>query len=103
MKVTHSQAWQRLKDQRLSIAAIILGFTLGFCAHPAPADEVQDQIDRQWDRYQQDSERYRDRLEAEQRQQERANACYLAGENSAMCRAYGDPYRRRDVDRRNKY
>ena len=100
MTITHTHAWQRLKDQRLSIAAIIFGFTLGFCSQPAPADEVEDRTDRQWGSYQQDSERYRDRLEAEQRQQERDNACYLAGENSAMCRAYGDPYRRRYDDRR---
>ncbi len=87
---------------RLTTTAVVIfmGVTLAMCSHPVPADEIQDRTDRQWDRYQQGSERYRDRLEAEQRQQERDNACYLAGENSAMCRAYGDPYRRRDVDRR---
>jgi len=87
-------------DTRNAIVAITFGLVLGFCSGPVPADEIQDRTDRQWDHYQQDSERYRDRLEAEQRQQERANACYLAGENSAMCRAYGDPYRRREDDRR---
>jgi len=102
MNITHTQAWQRLKDQRLLIAAIVVGFTLGFCSRPAPADEVEDRTERQWQQYQQDSERYRDRLEASQREQERANACLLAGERSTICRAYGspDPYRRRD-DRRN--
>lgn len=87
---------------RLTTTAVIIfmGVTLAMCSHPVPADEIQDRTDRQWQQYQQDSERYRDRLEASQREQERANACLLAGERSAICRAYGDPYRDRRYDER---
>ncbi len=89
---------------RLSINALIIatGFSLGFCSRPAPADEVEDRTERAWQQYQQDSDRYRDRAEADQRRQERTNSCYLAGQDSAMCRAYGDYQRRQPDDRSGK-
>ena len=53
---------------RLSINALIIaaGFSLAFCSRPAPADEVEDRTDRAWEAYRQDSDRYRDRAEADQ-------------------------------------
>ena len=91
-------------NQRLTTTAavIFIGFSLGFCSRPAPADEVEDRTDRAWQQYQQDSDRYRERLEADQRQQERTISCYLAGQDSAMCKGFGDYQRRQVEDRRGK-
>lgn len=90
-----------------TIGAITIALSAGFFSN-AHASEESDAIDRQtqqmqWNAYVQDSERYREQTNAAQRQQERDNACYLSGERSAMCRAYGDPYRAQHDDRRYRY
>jgi len=97
-----------MKIHGLTDAAAIIAICLGLLSYctPAPADEIDDRTERMFDRYMADSDRYADRLDAQQRRQEQetANAllCGPGRTSTYLCRAYGSDDQRFDKRRRIK-
>lgn len=93
-----------IPDATILIAVALL--TLSYCT-PAPAAddfwEVQERAERQGDRLKQDSDRYADRLDRDERRRERETANLLLcgpGGNASLCRTYGSDNDQRFDSRR---